>query len=107
TLAEIQAAERRSPTNNKLRHIRVLEELADLENRIAALQSIEPIIHAKGFTPAGFVSLTLQSKPGYREAYRACLILLRGLRVDGGPVGLSVKEIHRLYEYWCYLTLVR
>ena len=107
TLAEIQSAERKAPSNNKARQILVMKEMADLENRIAALQTIEPITHAKGSTPAGFTSLTLQSKPGYREAYRACVILLQGLRVDGGPVGLSVKEIHQLYEYWCYLTLVR
>lgn len=107
TLAEIRVAERKSPSQNKARQVRILEELAELENRIAALQRIEPLAHAKGFTPSGFSTLTLQSKPGYREAYRACLILLQGLRVDGGPVGLSVKEIYQLYEYWCYLTLVR
>lgn len=107
TLVEIQAAERKTPSHNKARQILIMQELADFENRIAALQSIEPIRQAKGFIPAGFTSLTLQSKPGYREAYRACVMLLQGLRVDGGPVGLSVKEIHQLYEYWCYLTLVR
>ncbi|HEY2961662.1 MAG TPA: DUF2357 domain-containing protein [Pyrinomonadaceae bacterium] len=107
TLAEIHLAERKNPTQNKLRQARILAEIAELENRIAALQGIEPIAHAKGFAPAGFTSLTLQSKPGYREAYRACLVLLQGLRVDGGPVGLSVKDIHRLYEYWCYLAVMR
>lgn len=107
TLAEIHVAERKNKTGNKIRKRQVLEEITDLENRIAALQSSEPIAQAKGFAPPGFTSLTLQVQPGYREAYRACLVLLRGLRVDGGPVELSVKELHRLYEYWCYLALVR
>ena len=107
TLAGIHAAERKNPTRNKLRHVRILEELTDLEQRIAALQSIAPIAQAKGLVPADFTSLVLQNKPGYREAYRACLVLKKGLRVDGGPVGLSVKDIHQLYEYWCYLALVR
>ena len=107
TLAEIHAAERKNPTRNKLRHLTILKELTGLEERIAALQSIEPIAQAKGLAPAGFTSLILQNKPGYREAYRACLVLLKGLRVEGGPVGLSMKEIHRLYEYWCYLALLR
>ena len=106
-LAEIHAAERRNPTRPKQRHLRIVEELIDLEQRIAALQSIEPIARAKGVAPAEFTSLVLQNKPGYREAYRAFLTLKKGLRVDGGPVGLSVKDIHRLYEYWCYLALLR
>ena len=86
---------------------RVLEEIAAFENRIARLQEIEPIIAAVGMPPAGFASITLQTAPGYREAYHACLTLLRGLRVSGGPVELSVKDIYLLYEYWCYLALVR
>lgn len=107
TLAQIYSAERKNPTRNRLRHLSILKELTDLEQRIAALQSIEPIAQAKGVAPAEFTSLVLQNKPGYREAYRACLVLLKGLRVDGGPVGLSMKDIHRLYEYWCYLALLR
>ena len=106
-LAEIRLAEGKSRTQNRARQLRTLEEIANLELRIGALQKLEPIAGAKGFVPAGFSSLALQARPGYREAYRACLNLLQGLRVDGGPVGLSVKEIHYLYEYWCYLTLVR
>jgi len=107
TLAEIHLAERKSGTANRLRHLRILEEIANLEDRIEALLRLDFIAQAKGSAPAGYNSPKLQSKPGYREACRACLILLQGLRVDGGPVGLSVKEIHALYEYWCYLTLLR
>jgi uncharacterized protein len=107
SLAEIHVAERKRPSENRLRQRPILEEIEYLENRLAALQNLEPIAQAKGVVPTGFTSLTLQSKPGYREAYRACLILLQGLRVNGGPVGLSVKDIYRLYEYWCYLALVR
>src|SRR5687768_5320979 len=106
-LAEIRLAEAKSRTQSKSRQLKTLAEIANLEFRIAALQKRGPIAEAKGFVPPGFSSLALQSRPGYREAYRACLTLLQGLRVDGGPVGLSVKEIHYLYEYWCYLTLVQ
>jgi uncharacterized protein len=108
-LAEIHSAERSSSGRQDVRsrHLRTLEEIDSLENRIARLQMLEPIAETKGFAPAGFTSLTLQSKPGYREAYRACLVLRLGLRVDDGPVRLSVKELHQLYEYWCYLAVVR
>lgn len=89
------------------RQSRTLEEIAELENRVALLERSEPIAEAQGFVPAGFTSLKLQASPGYREAYRACLTLMLGLRIAGGPVGLSVKQVHRLYEYWCYLALLR
>ena len=106
-LAEIHLAERASDTPHKMRQLRILQEIEELQNRIARLETIEPIAQAKGFPPPEFTSLTLQARPGYREAYRACLILLRGLRVDGGPVGLSVKDSRGLYEYWCYLALIK
>jgi predicted component of viral defense system (DUF524 family) len=104
-LSEIYSAERKGRNNPHQR--RILDEVADLENRLAALQNLGPFTEATGRAPAGFISLTLQAKPGYREAYRACLMLLQGIRVDGGPVGLALKDIHRLYEYWCYLALVQ
>ena len=107
SLTELQQFERKIHSRNALRQRRILEEITNLEERVAALQRLALVRHAKGPLPPGFTSLTLQAQPGYREAYRACLILLQGLRVDGGPVALSVKELHCLYEYWCYLTLVR
>lgn len=109
-LAEIHLLEQKRVTGKweqTLRRSRALEEIATLENRIAVLQGLEPIAQAEGLAPPGFTSLTLQASPGYREAFRACLMLNLGLRVNGGPVGLSIKDIHLLYEYWCYLTLVR
>ena len=42
-----------------------------------------------------------------REAYRACLVLSLGLRIEGGPLALSVKDLSLLYEYWCYLATAR
>ena len=107
TLAEIHLAEIKGGASHDPRQLRILEELENLENRIAKLRGLEPVAQAKGFPPPGFTSLTLQSRPGYREAYRACLILLQGLKVNGGPVELLSKDTGQLYEYWCYLALLR
>lgn len=106
-LAQLQLVERLRSAPNRLRQLRTVEEIAELDNRIAVLQSLEPIAAAKGLVAPNFTSLTLETRPGYREAYRACQALIDGLRVDGGPVGLSVKDTSCLYEYWCYLALVR
>jgi hypothetical protein len=51
--------------------------------------------------------MQLLSAPGYREAYKCCLILSLGLRLSGGPVRLSLKDLSLLYEYWCYLSMIK
>lgn len=52
-------------------------------------------------------SLTLQRAPGYREAYQACLALRNGLSLASGSILLSIKDLYLLYEYWCFITLLR
>lgn len=73
----------------------------------AVLERLEPIAAAGGDPPPGFSSQQLLAAPGYREAYQACMILRSGLRLEGDAVRLSTRELHELYEYWCYLTVVR
>lgn len=82
-------------------------ELDSLEGRLGRLLKLEPLRAVEGPPPQGFASLQLQGSPGYREAYHACVALSQGLRLTGGPVELSLKRLHQLYEYWCYLATVR
>jgi len=99
-----QAEAARDPS---VRRKKTLEELEFLETRIARLESLEPITEAHGDPPSNFASVQLLTAPGYKEAYRACLILSLGLRISGDPVDLSVKDLNLLYEYWCFLAIVR
>lgn len=92
---------------NSQRSMQILNELDQLEARISRLCQLEPMARAAGDPPAGFASLQLIGAPGYRKAYRCCLILAMGLRIEGGPIRLSVKDLSLLYEYWCYLALLR
>ena len=89
------------------RRDQTLKELRQLESRIVRLARLEPLEAASGPPPAGFASLQLMAAPGYQEAYRACLALALGLRLEGDPLRLSVKDLDRLYEYWCYLALLQ
>lgn len=84
-----------------------LEELESLEGRLSRLLRLEPLEAAEGMPPQGFSSLQLQGAPGYREAFHACTSLSRGLNLSGGPVELSLKDLHLLYEYWCYLAVLK
>jgi hypothetical protein len=48
-----------------------------------------------------------QSEAGYDDAYRDCLDLSLGPRIEVDPLHLSAKRISLLHEYWCYLALLR
>ena len=64
--------------NQTDRRKQILDEIKSLEFRIANLTKLEPILEAQGEVPYGFASLKLLSTPGYREAYKACLVLSLG-----------------------------
>ncbi len=103
-LAGLHAAEDcRRPS---ARRQQVREELEALQHRLVRLMRLAVIQEAEGEPPAA-PPWRLLTAPGYREAYRACLRLQQGLRLEGGPLRLALKELHLLYEYWCFLTLVR
>ena len=98
-LREAEAAGRPS-----LRLEATLEELGALGQRIERLRRLVPCA-APATRPAP--SLRLLRAPAYREAYRACLLLRSGLVVEGPALQLALKDLHELYEIWCFLTLVR
>lgn len=89
------------------RRDRVLAEAAALAGRVGRWERREPFASAAGDPPPGFASPQLLHAPGYREAHRACRILAMGLRVHGGPAELALRDLHLLYEQWCYLALAR
>lgn len=89
------------------RREQILGEINSLKGHINRLEAIEPIAAATGLPAPGFVSLKLQKAPGYREAYHACIKLRLGLRIGGGGLSLSLKQLYTLYEYWCYLSIIR
>lgn len=82
-------------------------ELDDLYARLGRLEKLEPMQLPERQLPSSFASLQLLGAPGYREAYKACMTLALGLRITGGPFELSTKDLSELYEYWCYLSLLR
>jgi hypothetical protein len=90
----------------KERQTRVHEEVLQLEQRIAHLSQTELLNSAGAIPPPNFASMKLLGTPGYREAYRAILLLSLGLRLTGGPIRMSLKDLSTLYEYWCYISVL-
>jgi predicted component of viral defense system (DUF524 family) len=90
----------------KDRQARVRKEILDLEQRIARLSQTEPLNSVGAVPPPNYASMKLLGAPGYREAYRAILMLSLGLRLTGGPVQMSLKDLSLLYEYWCFISVL-
>jgi predicted component of viral defense system (DUF524 family) len=104
-LAELSELERKQ--DGGIRRAATVDELGAFERRVSQLLRLEPLKAAAGEPPPGFASMQLLGSPGYREAYKCCLIVSLALRLNGGPIRLAVKDLSLLYEYWCYLSLVK
>jgi uncharacterized protein len=89
------------------RQIAIIEELRSMDERVAALQRLEPIRSATAPAPAGFASLQLIKAPGYRDAYVAATLLSLAVHIHADALSVSLKDIATLYEYWCFFTVVR
>lgn len=81
-------------------------ELAELATRVERLLEVDPLRVATG-PPPPEAPASLRLAPGYRQAYAACLLLRQGLRPEGAALSATLKDLHVLYEYWCFLTVVR
>ncbi len=88
-----------------LRNRRTVEELTAMQERLTQWLAMPPFREA-GPSPSE-PTIALLTAPGYREAVRVCHALRQGLALHGGPLELGLKDLHLLYEYWCYLTVVR
>lgn len=85
----------------------VQHELTAMAARLDRLARLDALQAASPEGRLAVPSLRLLAAPGYREAYQACLRLQRGLGLYGDVLAASLKDLHVLYEYWCFLALVR
>lgn len=83
----------------------VSEVLAEFGTRIKRLLQLKFLRNVGTWHSGYSLSLVLQFGPGYREVFRAHLLLLRGLNIKGAALRVGLKSIHELYEYWCFLRL--
>lgn len=98
-----QASRRRKPSP---RSVAIGDELAAMEESLVPFLTQSPIVDASPVAPQGFTSLTLQGRPGYREAYQALLRLNMSLVVGGDAVNTPMRDLSELYEIWCFLAVV-
>jgi hypothetical protein len=102
-LATILTAETARPDTARQRLL--IEQLHTFARRIAHLQQLEAIRAASIHDRANGPSPLLMRGAGYRDAYVACSLLSKGLRIDDGPIRASLKDLEAIYEYWCFLMV--
>ncbi len=103
-LATLHADEVVRPRSARRR--RVLDDLADADQRLARLLRLDPLAAASPGPPPA-PTQRLLAAPGYAEAHAACRVLDLSLALAAGPVPHATKDLHLLYELWTYLTLAR
>ncbi|CAG7572155.1 hypothetical protein BH39T_PBIAJDOK_00765 [Barrientosiimonas humi] len=88
------------------RTLAIIDELVAMEETLAPFLTMSPFVDASSWVSQSFASLTLQGRPGYREAYQALLRLNMSLIVGGDAVDIPVRDLSELYEIWCFLSVV-
>lgn len=66
-----------------------------------------PLKGLSGLPLKGRFSPVLQWAGGYREFHRNFLLLQHSLSLSGRALKLQLKNLHELYEYWCFLHIVQ
>lgn len=52
-------------------------------------------------------SMVFHQHPQYAAFIRIAQLLNGGLAIDGGPMQVGVKQVSLLYEYWCFLKIMK
>jgi hypothetical protein len=104
--AALESESRRASRAVGERRVAEQGEVAQLADNVERLLQTECLRLAESTPQPSPPSLTLLGAPGYRDAYRVLTGLRLGLAVSGSALKLQTKDIHELYELWCYLAIV-
>ncbi|KHE67593.1 restriction endonuclease-like protein [Halobacillus sp. BBL2006] len=82
----------------------VLLELNKMKSRLLFIEK-SPFWRSISKLDRSALTLVMQMKQGYRDAYMIYLVLSQGLSLQGEIFKMSVKDVATLYEYWTYLKM--
>lgn len=88
------------------RSVAILGELRSMEESLSPFLEHAPFAGSRGAVPHSFASLTLQGRPGYREAYQSFIRLNLSLTVGGEALDVPISDLSELYEIWCFIAVV-
>lgn len=98
---------RRDGQKASVRSEEIVIELKRMEESLSPFLVRFPFAEATGSIPHSFTSLTLQGRPGYREAYQSLLRLNMAITVGGDALDVPVSDLSELYEVWCFLAVIQ
>lgn len=81
-------------------------EIGHIVRSIGHMLTTPAIAAASARPQSGPPSLTLLSAPGYREAHQILTALRLALQLGGESLQYQSKDVHDLYEIWCFLRVV-
>lgn len=85
----------------------IMEQIDSMLHSLQKLVSSSFLSQIGNVHPLHSMSLVFEMAPGYRELYKYYLMLSRSLTVHADVFRMSLKDTAVLYEYWCFLKLVK
>ncbi len=82
----------------------ILDKLTYMQKKLHAIEK-SFFWRQIGRLDRSVLTLVMQMKHGYRDAYMVYLVLSQGLSLQGEIFKMSVKDVATLYEYWTYLKM--
>ncbi|MFC2139206.1 nuclease domain-containing protein, partial [Bacteroidota bacterium] len=77
-------------------------------SRLQSILHDNPFVEASVFEKRSHFSTSLTRGAGYRDFMQIYLLLTRGLEIAQNDIfNIEQKNISTLYEYWCFLMLVK
>lgn len=82
-------------------------EAENMRRRLGRLLLAPYLREVADIAPSASSSLVFHQHPHYAAFARLCRLLNGGLSFQGNALSVGVKQVSQLYEYWCFLTIVR
>lgn len=98
---------RRAGQKASVRSDAIASELKSMEDMLSPYLTRSPLVESPGAVLHSFTSLTLQGRPGYREAYQSLMRLNMSLTVGGDALNVPVSDLSELYEIWCFVAVIQ
>ncbi len=87
---------------------RLLQKMKDYQSRLQGILHENPFNEVSEFEKRSHFSTSLTRGAGYRDFMHVYLLLTRGLEItDNDIFKIEQKNVSTLYEYWCFLMLVK
>jgi len=95
-------------SDKKQQYTVISNRIIYFQGRLQGIINSSPFNEVSEFEKRSYFSTSLTKGSGYRDFLQLYLILSRGLELEDNDIfKIEQKDISKLYEYWCFLALVK